>query len=215
MKLNKDLLNERNILAFRIITCIVCWISILFMLVPSISNAILAGNLEGIGFMFSTYTFQTNLWVVSWVTIAVLYSKKEEKPFILGPIVHGAVVLYITITLVLFALLLQMFYWPTDPVDILVNILAHYLVPILFIIDWVLNQKDENYEKKDALYWLIYPYSYLAYSVILELTIGENIYYFLSVVRYGALLIVIVAVLTVVFFGFARLMIRFNQKNRE
>ena len=183
------------------------------MIVPSISNAILAGNLEGIGFMFSTYTFQTNLWVVSWITIAVLYSKKEEKPFILGPIVHGAVVLYITITLVLFALLLQMFYFPTDPMAILVNILAHYLVPILFIIDWILNQKDEKYEKKHALYWLIYPYLYLAYSAILELTINTNIYYFISL-RLGVFLIVIVAVLTVAFYGFARLMIHINQRNK-
>jgi len=211
MKLNKELLNDKNILAFRIITCITCWISVLFMIIPSISTAILTANLEGIGFMFSTYTFQTNLWVVSWITIAVLYSKKEEKPFILGPIVHGAVVLYITITLVLFALLLQMYYLPSDPKEIIVNLFAHYLVPILFIIDWVLNQKDEKYEKKFALYWLIYPYIYLAYSAILELTISVNIYYFISL-RLGLLLIVIVAVLTVSFYGFARLLIYINQR---
>jgi len=213
MKLNKELLNDKNILAFRIITCITSWISVLFMIIPSISTAILTANLEGIGFMFSTYTFQTNLWVVSWITIAVLYSKKEEKPFILGPIVHGAVVLYITITLVLFALLLQMFYFPTDPREIIVNILAHYLVPILFIIDWGLNQKDEKYEKKHALYWLIYPYLYLAYSAILELTISTNIYYFISL-QLGVFYIVIVAVLTVAFYGFARLMIHINQRNK-
>jgi len=214
MKINKDLLNEKNIMAFRIITCITCWISILFMIIPSISTAILTANLEGVGFMFSTYTFQTNLWVVSWITIAVLYSKKEKKPFILGPIVHGAVVLYITITLVLFALLLQMFYLPTDPLDITVNILAHYLVPILFIFDWVLTQEDDSYEKKYALYWLTYPYLYLAYSIILELTMGVNIYYFISIGRFGVLLIVIVAVLTICFFGFARLMIHVNQRNK-
>ena len=215
MKLNKELLNEKNILTFRIITCVICWISILIMIIPSISNAILSANLERIAFMFSTYTFQSNLWVVSWLTIALLYTKKEEKPFILGPIVRGAVTLYITVTLIIFAVLLQMFYSPTEPMEIIVNILAHYLVPILFIIDWALTQKEEEYEKKYALYWLIYPFSYLGYSVIVELTTGVNIYYFISINRYGLLMIVFVILLTVFFYGLARLLIHVNQRKRD
>ena len=215
MKLNKELLSEKNILMFRIITCIICWISILFMVIPSIYNAILSANLEGIGFMFSTYTFQSNLWVVLWLTIALFYTKKEEKPFILSPIVRGAVTLYITVTLIIFAVLLQIFYVPTAPLEIIVNILAHYLVPIMFIIDWVLTQKDEEYEKKYALYWLIYPFSYLGYSVIVELTTGVNIYYFISINRYGLLMIVFVILLTVFFYGLARLLIHVNQRKRD
>lgn len=215
MKLNKELLNEKNILMFRIITCIICWIAILFMIIPSISNAILSANMEGIGFMFSTYTFQSNLWVVSWITIALLYTKKEEKPFILGPIVRGAVTLYITVTLIIFAVLLQIFYFPTDPREIIINILAHYLVPILFIIDWYLTQQDEHYEKKYALYWLIYPFCYLGYSVIVELTTGVNIYYFISIGRYGPLMIVFVVLLTVFFYGLGRLFIFVNQRRRD
>ena len=215
MKLIKELLNEKNILRFRVITCIICWITILIMAIPSISNAILSANLEGMAFMFSAFTFQTNLWAVSWITIALLYTKKEKKPFILKPIVHGAVTLYITGMFILFAVLLQLFYLPTDPMDIFVNILAHYLAPLFFIGDWVLTQKDEVYEKKHVLYWFIYPYLYLLYSVIVELITGQYIYYFISLTVLGPLLIVAVVVINLFFYLVARLLLHVNQRIRD
>lgn len=215
MKLNKELLNEKNILILRIITCVICWINILIMIIPSVSNAILSASLEGMGFMFSTYTFQSNLWVVLWLTIALVYAKKEEKPFILGPMVRGAVTLYITVTLIIFALLLQIFYFPTEPLAIITNVLAHYLVPILFLIDWYFTKGKEHYERKYALYWLIYPFIYLGYSVILELTTGVNIYYFISINQFGALMIVFVVLLTLFFYGLGRLLIFVNQRSRQ
>ena len=92
------------------------------------------------------------------------------------------------------------------------NMLYHYIVPILTIVLFVLTQKDEEYEKKMALYWLIYPFAFLAYAMIIEVVTGQPIYFFISLGRYGALVILFVALLTLMHYGLARLIIFVNQR---
>ena len=204
-------IEKNHIFLFRIILCVTCWITIGIMVISSLFSA---NPLTSLAFTVSSYTFQSNFFVFIWITLAVIYNKKGDKPLFLSSIVHGAVTLYITVTLIIFALLLQMFYFPTEPLAIITNILAHYLVPILMIVEWYLTQEDEEYEKKNALYWLIYPFIYLAYSVILELTINVNLYYFISINEFGALMILFVVLLTVFFYGLSRILIYINQRHK-
>ena len=202
MKLENEFLQKNGILIYKIILCVLSWITIGYLVIPSLFSAT---PLVGIGWTVSTYTFQSNFLVFLWITCEVIYIKKEEKPKFLSSIVHGAITLYITVTLVIFALILQ----PLAGIEGMFeigNMLYHYIIPILVIIEWVLTHKDEEYEKKMALYWLIYPFIYLGYAMIVELVTGQYIYFFISITEYGALVILFVALLTLFFYGLARLL---------
>lgn len=212
MKANKEFLQKHGALIFRIIACVICWISILITLISSVITAVNVGNLDNIFRSLSYYTMQTNYMVLIWITVALIYTKKEEKPVFLSGIVRGAITLYISITFLVFAVALQAFYHPTDPLEISMNILLHYLIPILFIIDWVITAGEESYKKVYALYWLIYPLIYLVYSLIRGLIINWYPYFFIDLNRFGALIILFIAILTLLFYSLGRVYIFGNQK---
>jgi hypothetical protein len=204
-----DLDKKQQILIYKIILCIISWISIGLLFRGIFS----ANPLVSLGWTVSTYTFQSNFLVFLWITSDVIYELlKKEKPAFLGAITHGAITLYITVTLIIFAIILQ----PLAGIEGMFeigNMLYHYIVPILTIGLWVLTQKDEEYEKKMALYWLIYPlFIYLAYSMIIELVTGQYIYFFISLNLLGAFVIVTVALLTMLFYLLGRLYIFANGK---
>lgn len=135
--------------------------------------------IEVIGNSISFYTIQSNILVLAWVAIAIpLMWKKENKFF--HSILHGGVNVYITITLVIFAILLSPLYKPTDPLEITNNILFHYLIPSLFIFDWFVTNFDRKYDWKYAIYWLIYPICYLVYTLIRGNDTGTYPYPFLN-----------------------------------
>ena len=208
MKLENEFLQKNGILIYKIILSVLSLIAIGYLIIPSFFSATPLVNL---GWTVSTYTFQSNFLVLLWITCEVIYIKKEEKPKFLSSIVHGAITLYITVTFVIFALILQPLYGFEGMFEI-GNMLYHYIIPILVIVEWVLTHKDEEYEKKMALYWLIYPFAFLFYAMIIELVTGHPIYFFISLGRYGALVILFVALLTLMHYGLAMLIIYVNQR---
>jgi len=201
--MDKSFLQQNGLLMFRIILCSISWASVLIMLVPSLIA------LEFV--LFSFYTVQTNLMVVIWISLALLYTQRAEKPFILGSIVRGGITVYISITFLIFVTLLQPFYFPTDPISITVNILAHYLVPILFILDWVITETNNTYENVYALYWLTYPIIYLVYSLIQGLITDFYPYYFIDLSMIGPFVFLFGALLALVFYAVGRLYIFLNR----
>ena len=196
---------KQKILIYKIILCVLSWITMGLLLRGLLS----ATSLLSLATVASTYTFQSNLFVFLWINCDVIFELlKKEKPFILGSPTHGAVTLYITVTFVIFALILQPLIaleYGIASVFEIGNLMCHYIIPILMIVEWSLTHNDDEYKRKWALYWLIYPYIYLMYSIIIELTTGVYFYFFISIKEYGALVIVSIALLTLFFYGIARL----------
>ncbi|MCP4762314.1 MAG: hypothetical protein GY870_11080 [archaeon] len=199
-------LEKKHIRIYKIIFCVLTWIDM----------GLLFAGLFFRGSDIISYTFQSNLLVFLWITIDVIYELLgKEKPKILGSPTHGAVTVYITVTFVIFALIFQSIialgYGIAYIFDI-VNLMCHYIVPVLMIIEWGLTHEDDEYEKKWALYWLIYPFIYLACSMILELITGSYYYFFTSIGLLGALVIVPVALLTLFFYGISRLLFYVHER---
>lgn len=162
--------------------------------------------------ILSFYTVQTNLMVLLWSTIALFFTNKKEEPLFMGPLVRGGITVYITITFLVFVTLLQPFYLPSEPLPIFTNILAHYIVPILFIGDWMFTETKKEYETRYAVYWLSYPLFYLGYSLIQGLITGFYPYYFIDLSIFGPLVILSAAVLSLLFYFVGRLYIYINKK---
>ncbi|MHA1228721.1 MAG: Pr6Pr family membrane protein [Candidatus Hodarchaeales archaeon] len=128
--------------------------------------------------VYRYFTMQTNLMVLVWLVLAVLWMKNPDRMDNLNGIVRGAITLYITVTFLVFAIVLSPLYHPSGFEGFL-NLSLHYIMPIAFIIDFFATE-ELNYKWRFTLYWLIYPLCYLVFSLIHGLTTGDFIYPFLN-----------------------------------
>ena len=164
---------------------------------------------------FKYYTIQTNLIVAIWFTLAsVWYNKPEAFKKISGPL-KGAFTLYVSTTFIFFAVLLAPLYQPTG-FAAFTNIVLHYIIPIAFIIDWVLTETKINYKWKYLPYWTIYPLGYLLFSFIHGTLTGDYIYPFLDINLLGILFYLIsVSLLIGVGIALGSLYIGINRKRTK
>jgi hypothetical protein len=174
-------LSNKSILIYRIFFL---GLTLFTIITGWIINSITSGNplvwLSG----FKYYTMQTNLMVIIWFILAIVwYNKPESLEKIMG-LLKGAFTLYITTTFVFFAILLQMFYHPTGWAAFS-NIILHYITPIAFIGDWVLTETKIRYEWKYLLKWIIYPLGYLLFSLMHGEQTGDYLYPFLNIREIG------------------------------
>jgi hypothetical protein len=187
LKMKNLNLSRKNILIYRIIFASLSWVT-------TITSALLfafdsSSGLPWYGWfnILKSLTWQTNLIVMIWLTLAIVWHNKPESfEKFLKPL-KGAFTIYITLTFVLYALLLQIFFQPDTFWDIFFNTVLHYITPLAFIIDWVLTETEVRYKWIYLAYWIIYPISYLIFVFIHGTFTGNYIYYVLDISRLGIL----------------------------
>ncbi len=202
------------IFSYRILLALFSWTVLGIMFYRSVirQSDIAAGILAGIS-SYRYYTMQTNLFVALWYSFAVFF---QFKPELLNKIrggLKGALALYITITFIVFAVMLSESYQPTG-IDSFTNISSHYIVPILFIVDWFLAEWDVKYRWLYLAFWVIYPLCYLIFAVLHGnyISSGNYLYPFLNLQNLGWVKFIIsVLVLVVVFLSLGSLYIGMNR----
>ncbi len=138
---------------------------ILFILIgfTQIREQILqCGQIEGLSCLRRNkyLSIQTNWMLFIWLGL-MLFANSEIRKRIAG-FVHGAMVVYITIVMVVYWSLIA----STDPtVNTFTNYSQHLVVPIMFIIEWYLTE-DRIYHRKYIFYWLLYPLLFAPYAII-------------------------------------------------
>ena len=181
----KDMNLSRNtILIYRILFAGISW----FTIITSAGlHVLMYGSILEWFNVFKSFTMQSNLIVTVWFTLAILWHNKPESLGKITGILKGASTVYITITLVFFAILLAPFYQPTGWAAFS-NLILHYVTPIAFIIDWILTENKKRYTWKYLPYWIfIYPVCYLAFVFIHGTFTGSYIYYFFDINALGIL----------------------------
>jgi hypothetical protein len=110
---------------------------------------------------FSFFTIESNLLsVILLFALALAAPKKVKGKY---DFVRGAITLYMTMTGIIYILLLS------DTASILipwVNIVLHYIMPFAMLLLWVLVPPYKPIPYKKVLYWLVYPIAYLIYSLV-------------------------------------------------
>lgn len=176
-------LSSKNLLIYRIVFAGLSWFTL-------IASAVIYASTYGTVLpwfnSFKAFTMQTNLIVTIWLTLAIIWHNKPESlDKIMGPL-KGAFTMYITITFVVFAILLSSFYQPTG-FAAFSNLVLHYITPIAFIVDWGLTEIKVQYKWNYLLYWIIYPLCYIIFAVIHGTITGNYLYYFLDISALGIL----------------------------
>ena len=183
-------LSSKNLLIYRVIFATLSW----FTLIASASvYAFTYGDVLPWFNSFKAFTMQTNLIVTIWLTLAIIWYNKPEALKKISGLLKGAFTVYITITLIFFAILLAPFYTPPAGWPAFSNLVLHYIAPIAFIADMILTENKVRYKWKYLPYWiLIYPIFYQAFVIIHGTFTGNYIYPFFDVNAVGILGVAII-----------------------
>lgn len=100
------------------------------------------------------------------------------------PGVRTAIGIYILVVGVIFFLLLRNVYRPTG-LGWWLNISLHYVMPPVYLLDWVLFVDKRDLAFAQIPYWLIFPLAYAVYVLLHGAASGYYPYPFLDVRQFG------------------------------
>lgn len=144
--------------------------------------------------LFVYYTYLSNILCFIVMLLVLIYNVKKVSQgelegyneYIIK--IKGATTMAILVTGVVYHILLGD---PTDPsffnID---NLIVHYIVPFMFVLDWILFDKKKIFNLIDPLIWTVIPLTYLVYALIRGAIVGpthklQYCYFFIDVNELG------------------------------
>jgi hypothetical protein len=141
------------------------------------------------------FSFFTNLSNIYGGALVFLYCGFGPSESLRASKARGAAVVYLAITGVVYATLLV-----NEPLGMLlpwVNVLLHYVMPVVFVGDWLIDPPRHALARSEIRLWLVFPIAFLVYSVIRGAIISWYPYPFLNPDRaggYGGVAIAAIAI---------------------
>jgi hypothetical protein len=181
-----------------------------------------AGALAVVGTVityFSFFTILTNI-LVALVFTAAIFSPGTGRwatgwaQFFCRPSVQAGTAAYIAIVGIIYRLLLRQL-WNPQGLQWVADVILHDVIPIGYVLYWLLFAPRMGVRWKDALGWLAYPSVYLVYVLARGAVSGLYPYPFMDVkvLGYGAVL-AHAAVLFLVFLGMGLLVVAVGRWTR-
>jgi hypothetical protein len=133
------------------------------------------GVLNPVNF-FSYFTIESNLIAVAALLWAAL--ARRNGPSLRLDFFRGAATTYMTVTFVVFALLLAD--TDVDTAIVWVDRVLHRVIPIVLMADWLIDPPAVRIDLRRAWWWLTYPLAWVAYTMIRGAFVGTYPYPFLD-----------------------------------
>jgi len=114
---------------------------------------------------FSFFTIESNLFAAA-VLLWGASGDADRRPAPVVDLVRGAATLYMGITGVVYGLLLAGYQQELQTTLPWVDIVAHRVMPLVLVADWLIDPPRRRLDLRRALVWLAYPLLYAAYSLI-------------------------------------------------
>lgn len=145
---------------------------------------------------FSYFTIESNIFAATILLISAFFVFAGKKSGILE-FLRGAATFFMVVTGIVFAVLLagiEGSVLTAAPWD---NIVLHYLIPIAMAIDWIIDPPARQIAYKKAVLWLLFPLTYLVYSLVRGSIVGWYPYPFLNPANggYGQIAVTSVVIL--------------------
>lgn len=114
---------------------------------------------------FSFFTIQSNVLAALLLITVGLYQIRGGKGKSIAYL-RGAITLYMTMTGIIYAVLLSGNEAALQTTIPWVNVVLHYVLPVVLFTDWMLFPPTRKVEFRKALWWLAFPIIYLTYSFV-------------------------------------------------
>lgn len=152
---------------------------IIFAILAQFNSNARASDFSAVNF-FSYFTIQSNIltsFVLAVSGLFLLLNKSETKLLTLS---RGAYVVYMALTGIVFAVLLQDIATKDPFIVPWSSNLLHRVVPLVVLLDWLVYPPEERLKLRDVLFWFIFPVIWLAYTFIRAAMVGWYPYHFLD-----------------------------------
>jgi hypothetical protein len=114
---------------------------------------------------FSFFTIDTNILVALCFTFIFLRSNSRLGKFFSKATTITGITVYITIVGIVYNVILRSL-WEPQGMQKIVDELLHSVIPVLFIIFWLIFVPIEQLRWKNAFPWLLYPIIYMGYAIV-------------------------------------------------
>jgi hypothetical protein len=131
---------------------------------------------------FSFFTIETNLLVALVLTISC--ARPQAEQFLTTPSVTSALVVYIVVVGVVYAVLLRHL-WHPHGLQLLADIALHDAIPLLYPFYWLAFLRKGSLRWSDPAWWLVFPVLYFLYSMLRGAAFGIYLYPFFDVAQLG------------------------------
>jgi len=132
---------------------------------------------------FSFFTIQSNLLAVTALFLLVIIRRSERTP--LFDTARSAVVLYMAIVGIVFALLLSGLQEELQTTIPWVDFVVHKLMPVVLVVDWLLDPPRHRLPRWSAAAWLSYPFVWFLYTLVRGASVDWYPYPFVDVDKLG------------------------------
>jgi hypothetical protein len=138
---------------------------------------------------FSFFTILTNLLVALVFTAIAMRSPAGWVQYFSSPSVQGGTAVYIAIVGMVYQLLLRQL-WNPKGAQLLADMLLHAVIPLAYVVYWLIFATRTRLRWTDAVVWLAYPGVYLVYVLARGAVSGLYPYPFVDVnaLGYGGVL---------------------------
>jgi hypothetical protein len=119
-------------------------------------------RLEAVITYFSFFTILTNILTALVFTAVALQPKGGWGQWLCRPSVQAATAVYIAIVGMVYQLLLRQL-WNPQGAQWVADVLLHSIIPLGYVLYWLLFAPRAGLNGKDAVVWLTYPAVYLVY----------------------------------------------------
>lgn len=163
---------------------------------------------------FSFFTIESNILAAGILLILGVagFIGVKRKGF---EYLRGAATLYMSMTGIIYVLLLSGNEVALQTTLPWVNMVLHYIMPVAVVIDWLANPPASALSYKKALWWIVFPVGYLLYSFIRGPIVGWYPYPFMNpLVTPWPTIIVICIVIALGTLGLIRLL-TVRRKNKR
>ncbi|HTQ63556.1 MAG TPA: Pr6Pr family membrane protein [Puia sp.] len=133
---------------------------------------------------FSYFTILSNILIAFSLTIIATKPGSKAGRFFSNPSVQSALAVYIIMVMTMYILFLKET-WNPQGWQWIADVKLHYLIPILYIVYWIIFVPKGQTHWMNSIVWLIYPLCYLVYTLIRGAISGFYPYPFIDVHKLG------------------------------
>jgi hypothetical protein len=151
---------------------------------------------EALARFFTFFTILTNILVALCLTMLLI---DPDKGIFTRPGSQAAIAAYITVVGIVYNIILRSL-WAPQGWQLIVNELLHSVIPVYFIIYWLVFSPKAGLQWKNMLGWLVFPVAYLVLIMIRGALSDWYPYPFVDVLTLGYAKVLINSAGMVVFF---------------
>ena len=156
-------------------------VRLLFAILALVAIAVQLADLAGKGTLnpvsyFSYFTIESNLIAVAVLLMGAARWRADHT--LTQDLLRGGAVVYMSVTCIVFTLLLSN--TDVDTAIPWVNTVVHQLMPLVMVVDWLLDPPAARLTPRQGVLWLSFPLVWIVYVLVRGAIVGLYPYPFLN-----------------------------------